>query len=216
MTDEPNFNKRYLRIETQDKTTPDMEDSELTTPDDRGPDRTITSTYAQLGNRPDISVDDVKYGVRYRGVVNGTTDYGVFITLANRAAENELTGLAHEMSLPPLHTPDEYTIGDVVGVMLVNRTDDRPQLEIVSHINTHSLDEAEFDPRTALSSDRDTLVEYDEQPGAYIDMVADDSAASARELSVFFETLAQMTRRLPQHSTFDIEMNLTERGPSDE
>lgn len=173
----------------------------------------IHHPYIQLGNREGISAEDMEYGVRYRGVVNGVQPYGVFVTVANFGTnDDELTGLAHEKLLPPLHTPQDYTPGDVVGVVLVHRpSNDRPQLEIVSNIQTQKGDRGEYHSRMAPISDDDTLVTYDENL-AHDTLIEVEGDATAAEMASTLKTLSTMLAELPKNANLDVSLSLEQRG----
>lgn len=125
----------------------------MTTPKTDG----LNYDYTVLPQDETTSIDDVEPGERYWGIVNGVESYGAFVTVANLGhREAEVTGLAHHTCMPNMYRSDDYEPGDQVGVMVVNRDEgDRPNFEVVAHIDCVRLDREEFEPRSALHTETD-------------------------------------------------------------
>lgn len=173
-------------------------------------DGRIEHNYVQLGNR-EVSMDDIAYGVRYRGIVNGVTEYGAFVTLANMGEpENELVGLSHAKFLPPMYTPEDYTTGDVVGVMVTNQpSDGRVQLEIVSHIQTQNVPRGEFEPTAAKVGPQDQLMTYENKIQELASIEA-SGTGSPRETAELLRTVAQTLSQLPEETDFEVDITIAE------
>jgi len=170
----------------------------------------IEHNYIQLGNR-DVGQDAMEYGVRYRGIINGVTEYGAFVTLANMGEpEKELVGLSHAKFMPPMYSPEDYSAGDVVGVMVTNLPDDgRVQLEIVSHIHCADVPKAEFEPTAAKANPEDQLVTYDNELHELAHIEASGNG-SARETAELLRTVSNVVGQLPEETEFDVDITLTD------
>lgn len=62
---------------------------------------------------------DLKPDTRYKGEINNTVDYGVFVSL--RDYPNEISGLVHVTNLPPKTNLADYSVGDKMVVELHER-----------------------------------------------------------------------------------------------
>lgn len=86
------------------------------------------------------TMEDVKMGLLYHGIVNNVKNYGIFVSLNRRDDDHEVTGLAHQSKFKTIQSPRDFERWDHVVVQPVGIREGGLELALVDHKSGDEVD----------------------------------------------------------------------------